>query len=272
MRQSEDSLISSTERFDRVWTVQEFVLGKKVRFQIGAQELEDDMVKTALDVLLKTRDYSTTESVIRNTDRLSFVSGLFRVRKLYRETKEQGNGTGSPFSLAGCVSSLARRRVCSNERDRVYGVLAIAQNDMITPDYSTPMRDLYFEVARQSLRHGELILLHDYNMDDRISNAHFLISTLEPLTTKYLPIWRLPSYAPYKASGDTAAPCLADHNGQLTLQGFVLDTIFTKYRQLDCTNQPLDWCRTERTQTTTFDIIVSSGWNSVNYANILKGL
>jgi hypothetical protein len=227
-----DGLTGPTIRFDRVWTVQEYVLGRRVRFQIGTQELEGDLLATAFDVLWKiSRTYTSRKRLeLLETDRLEFIVHLFRNRRLYRDIEEQGDSSRPLYSLARCICSLARYRLCLDGRDRVYGMLAIARNNTILPDYNIATDALLLDVARQSFRSGELTLLHGHNMDDCGNNALFFISALKSLHTKYSPIWRDTSPASYMASDEIISPILIDHDGQVLLQGLVIDTIFRNAR------------------------------------------
>lgn len=109
-------------------------------------------------------------------------------------------------------------------------MLAIARNNTILPDYNIATDALLLDVARQSFHSGELTLLHEYNMDNCGNSGLFFISALKSLDTKYSPIWRDTSPALYKASNESTAPILIDHDGQVLLQGLVIDTIFRNAR------------------------------------------
>jgi hypothetical protein len=259
-------LIGPEIRFDRVWTVQEYVLGRRVRFQIGTQELEGDLLATALDVLLKANRAFTgwmADDVLK-TDRHEFIANLFRNRRLYRDLGEQGDSSRSLYSLARCICFLARYRLCLDGRDRVYSMLAIARNNTILPDYNIATDALLLDVAKQSFRSGELTLLHEYNMDDCGNNAPFFISALKSQNTQYSPIWRDTSPASYKASDEKIAPFLIEHDGQVVLQGLVIDTIFRNARH---TTRGSAWPKQNQITTT-----LRIDWLGNAYYCILKGM
>lgn len=261
-----DGLIGPTIRFDRVWTLQEYVLARRVRFQFGTQAIEGDLLATAVDVLVKANPNFTEwkGSDVLWTDRLEFVANLLWNRRLYRDIEEQSDSSRPLYSLARCICSLARYRLCLDGRDRVYGMLAIARNNTILPDYNIAIDSLLFDVARQSFRSGELTLLHEYNMDDCGNNALFFISTLKSLNTKYSPIWRDTYPASYKASDEGIAPILIDDGGEVNLQGFVIDTIFRHARH---TFMESAWPKTNQITTTVrIDSLETA------YCCILKGM
>jgi hypothetical protein len=64
-------------------------------------------------------------------------------------------------SLISCVIDLAQGRDCKDARDRLYAMLAVADDRLgIGPDYTTPLSTVLTQFVLQSLLSGDLFVLH----------------------------------------------------------------------------------------------------------------
>ena len=85
--------------------------------------------------------------------RARLIQGLFEVRAS-KERKEQ-------LPLIRYVLDLARERSCTDDRDRVYGLLGITQDQVIIPNYQATPREVYWDFFKANLDSGDLSVLHE---------------------------------------------------------------------------------------------------------------
>lgn len=104
---------------------------------------------------------------IQNVEVLNTLAGSMSVLSEYRTRKQ---------TLIGCFLGLACRRLCGNDRDRIYGMLGLVEGPGINPDYALSSRQVFADFVTKSLTSGEFWILHAC----RISSSNF----------------RLPSYVP----------------------------------------------------------------------------
>jgi hypothetical protein len=150
-----------------VWVVQEFVLARAVQLIVADVVIPLELVQDAIRIL------NEVIVVPEIHDKLSFQSWLgrvfsaathmhqmfaFREARLsdVRSVKVQHN-----FSLASCVAYLTTGRLCKDPRDRLYAMLAMANDDLdIQPDYTSSAATISRDFTIRSLLKGELFVLH----------------------------------------------------------------------------------------------------------------
>jgi hypothetical protein len=94
----------------------------------------------------------------------NYTSQLFAYRKRRHDLNYHESIQGHSFSgpsLASCVTDLSRGRHCKDARDRLYAMLALAEDDLgIKPDYNQPLSKILNDLVVRSLLAGDLSILH----------------------------------------------------------------------------------------------------------------
>ncbi|KAF3038698.1 hypothetical protein E8E12_008721 [Didymella heteroderae] len=218
--------------FFRVWTVQEFVLGKRVWFQIGSYRCDEGTMRAALknlqDAIDKvfTFEHDILGPTAKDVTTIRSINNLFQIRTYHQcaqTASPQPNST--PLTLVLCASSLARHRLCADKRDRIYGMLAIASGNKVYPNYHESAETLFLEVATESLQQGDFSMLHEHSMQDYENATSFLLSAFEPSDGEHLPVWRTVSRHAFQASTKLPVQVLVQNATQITIAGLTIDTI-----------------------------------------------
>lgn len=165
----------------------------------------------------------TTE---KDLDTIRSIINLFHIRE-HHHCAETGSlqPNSATLTLVSCTVSLARNRLCVDERDRVYGMLAIASGHIVHPDYLLSAEDLFFDVAKQSLQQGDFSVLHEHNSEDFARSTPLLFAAFEPSNGKYSHVWRTVSKNPFQAStGQVVQVSVLDAN-EIKISGLIVDKI-----------------------------------------------
>jgi hypothetical protein len=128
------------------------------------------LLQDATKILSKLREFlerrymsiaATEKNVISIATRvfkmLSYREELFSRNLQSRSLRHEASG----LSLASCVLQLGRGKQCKYARDRIYAMLAVANDDLgIVPDYDLPLPRVLTDFATRSLLNGDLAVLH----------------------------------------------------------------------------------------------------------------
>jgi hypothetical protein len=93
-----------------------------------------------------------------NTQGRRSIKNLIEYReRLHKPSEAQG----ARMRLAQCFLDLARQRECKDGRDRVYGMLGIASDVGVVPDYSLSLEEVYIKFVFATLNSGDFSTLHE---------------------------------------------------------------------------------------------------------------
>jgi hypothetical protein len=153
------------EWWQRAWVVQEFLVGRKVVFQIGSKKL--DLEPLTLFVLFIQFARSKWPSL---DFQVAFASGaLIDAEELIRTKGE----ASSPRDFLAMLK-VQRHKNCLNPLDKVFSVLSLVHRpypEVFTPDYSKSVQWMFAMVVKTYVEaHKDLNILLE-NMPLRASNS-----------------------------------------------------------------------------------------------------
>jgi hypothetical protein len=147
--------------FNRVWTVQEFVLAKKGSIHAGRASMDFPVFGYAVTVCYK---------YVRQSEDSRYSPEIFRIRKLVRfreihmydkspslvRSNKQNHDPQEPSRLWFCLSMLNKRQ-CTNEPDKFYSMLGLLPDSSgISPNYESTIFDVRTDVTKKLLLAGNL--------------------------------------------------------------------------------------------------------------------
>lgn len=178
------SSVYSADWFQRVWVVQEFILARKLELRYGSCCIDCDHFSKATAVLqLMMRRRAVSQELRQNPTSvfLALWEPGFANAWSFIQQRERYWGMGNthyqpdqsqtsvyahedleirPSSMIE-YCSLAKNLKCTDERDRVFGMLGFAYDDLdLRPDYRTTPEQVWEALARQTLAHCDLTVLH----------------------------------------------------------------------------------------------------------------
>jgi hypothetical protein len=142
--------------FRRVWVLQEWLLARNVTIFAGHDSISFELFKHAIDALQHYKHLlprATIEGPASDhLHSLSIVADMVNSRRLYPwKTKK---------SLYQCCRMMIKRE-CTNEHDKIYAVLGLAENDYsIRPEYDPSLAEVCLDMSRKSLLAGDFSILH----------------------------------------------------------------------------------------------------------------
>lgn len=150
-----------------MWVVQEFMLARDVqliaanvvipleRFHTALKSFNDLAYNRRLD-FRKTRE----EWLIALFSAAARIYQMFSLREK-RLSQGRSGCNENDISLASCIVYLATERLYEDPRDRIYAMLALANDGLgIQPDYTLSAPAISNGFAIRSLLKGELMVLH----------------------------------------------------------------------------------------------------------------
>lgn len=170
----------------RVWTVQEFILAREVRFHCGQRWIDARAVQQSINTWMSHErgccfaagrspggdSYENIEIPSESNGGLTMLAAASRMEDLM-DISGLGTVKSTSFLLA---MSLFRKRNCSNPLDRVFGLLGLHVpgsdiKDALTVDYSTVGR-LYRNLAKTLIESSQTLdvlsyVLHRPNVQTR---------------------------------------------------------------------------------------------------------
>jgi hypothetical protein len=143
--------------------VQEYMLAQEIQWVAANVVLQSGLIEEAVGSLQSlTRDESFWGYCGFEDLRVAgrHIHQLFSQRHK-RLTGARLRQDEKVSSLASCLFNLSAGRECEDPRDRLYAMLAIADDNLdIQPDYSLSTSAVFVDFAKRSLLKGELTVLH----------------------------------------------------------------------------------------------------------------
>ena len=195
--------------WQRVWVIQEIALAKDATLYCGRHCAKWDAFDEFLQMVNKISTEQPFHSKTNMTEkwlekihtRLSgFLPGVMMSNIRHWRNEARGNHLPEPELLE--ILDLCRGSLCSDPRDRVYGVLDIfagtkSNHPLARPDYTIPVTKLYSVVASEKL-------LRDRTLDTLFMIAPDRLELLETASTgsackdyflpSWVPDWSMPGY------------------------------------------------------------------------------
>ncbi|KAH8725610.1 heterokaryon incompatibility protein-domain-containing protein [Phaeosphaeriaceae sp. PMI808] len=218
--------------YTRVWVVQEFCLAQDIELVAAEDRIPMELLHLAVIAL---RDLCEDRALKENLGAsyqwllplATRTSQLFdyRQRRLSSINKQLTCGNERlGISLASCVVELSRGRECKDERDRVYAVLALAEDDLgIQPDYTLSTENVMIDLATRSLLSGDLTVLHATGISPHhIAHLPSFVPSINGGATLPMNVHNL------KFSAATDLPTKVDQKvaGILSIEGLHIDRIY----------------------------------------------
>ena len=227
----------------RLWVIQEFAVGRKLRIVCGKLSIEAEVIDAALMVQeLLDRGPEKRRTKMKSLfprldatflpEQRSFVDNLITRRQRYQDPNN-GKGSENDHFLRVLTTSLVLELdynwpLASDPRDRVFALLHLSTdskefNDF--PDYSKSTAEVYYKTAIQCLKQGHI---------DIFSYCQFP-KRLESLPT-WIPDWSMkirypcvqsPWLSKFTVSGDTLSKqnISEQEPGYLRVQGISVDAV-----------------------------------------------
>jgi hypothetical protein len=188
---SADAIISifNTGYFERVWIVQEIVLGRTNTFQIGDALFSVAVLAAAVMMLLTcSRD---------PVSRLEFESPTASSRELeniisFLEPSLHKHWSAHDFRLNRLhdldIVVHLNNRSCSDHRDRIYGLVSLFQApDTYDVDYALSLSEVFADFTVHSMLNGQGISA--LNFERLAMGKHYTYSTFSSELASWCPDW-----------------------------------------------------------------------------------
>lgn len=203
--------------FSRVWIIQEIVLAQGATLQYGNAEMDwndfQSVMRLLMGILGIGRRSVFFDLDLEEVEKKAEISRALDIIQLRRQFKVMGLSATFAISLYmqfGKNLLLVRRHNCSDERDRVYGLLGLVglsaemrtspfPRISIKPDYGKSIGEVYTDFAKQYLNpggYGDLGILKDAGLWCRSGSCvsgH--LNRSEMSEWDYLPSW-VPEHRP----------------------------------------------------------------------------
>jgi hypothetical protein len=144
-----------------VWVVQECILARDLQFQLADGILPTKLLEIAFDTV-RSLDMVGPRGSYPFDTRVLGHEALRNFQLFYHRRRRISRGSmHSDLSLLCCVIDLTQGRDCKDSRDRLYAMLAVAEDNLgIDPDYTVPLSVVFNNFATQLLLTGDLTVLH----------------------------------------------------------------------------------------------------------------
>jgi hypothetical protein len=137
--------------FNRVWTVQEFIMAKQLYIHAGRVNMVYSVFKFAVRAC---SSLTNTSQVYKYHAVIDRVWRLVQLRDFYVAFVFLDNRMGKLRHLFYCLAALEGRQ-CSNESDNFYSILGLLLDDFgISPNYDLPIFDVRMDVTKKILLAG----------------------------------------------------------------------------------------------------------------------
>lgn len=134
--------------FQRLWVLQEVALARSATVLWGQHKISWEYVGIAASIL--RTNYALINSPLRRGDRTRIPTGLLNAYLMYRISTSQRLLKPLCFSFHQLLR-LTRQFKCKENRDKIFGLLAIPTTDSIAqrivPDYKKSDAEIYHSVA-----------------------------------------------------------------------------------------------------------------------------
>ena len=214
--------------------VQEFVLAHEVQIIIGNCIIPLDVFRVAVNAVHNLRrqldefDRESGYEVQQTRVNASLMSLLFSYREQYALSTtqhcSQDHGTAG-ITLGLCLVDSLQGRLCKDARDRIFGMLALAEDDFgIRPDYTLPLAALLNDFAKRSLLSGDLSVLHGSGIrPNHSSQLLSFVPSVEDWSGMTMPLHTPELH--FSASPSQLARVTCTSPGQISIKGVRVDEI-----------------------------------------------
>ncbi|KAH0544776.1 hypothetical protein FGG08_001143 [Glutinoglossum americanum] len=211
----------------RTWTVQEFILARKLVFQCSRSLVTRETMCMAKENFWSHKDRCCAQNVLdypHPESELSLTESFTRPARLDFISKTRDNS----YSVLGGIATFCKREV-TDPRDRVYGMLGLGTGEyanLVEPDYTLSPEQVCEAVAIKSVeRTGKLEFL-----------SH-LFEHQNPKLPSFIPNWtgsfawdevyenRLANLKWFSASLDMPAEVKLISHGMLATRGVIFDAV-----------------------------------------------
>jgi hypothetical protein len=171
--------------------VQEFILARSLLFITTQDIIPTELLQATIANLKYVQegwsraiyDESDSEDLIRLLDHAMRLSKLLHYRMVHLSSGSNWKGQEDDMpgvSLLACMLDLGRGRKCQDPRDRVYAMLALADEKLgVTPDYSIPESEVFRNLIIEALRTGDSRVLHACGRRGEQSNSASFVPGFE---------------------------------------------------------------------------------------------
>lgn len=222
--------------FKRLWTVQEVVLAKKVLFWCGNDKFSwSELV--IFDSVTKVSSHVIDEHTMHAIGRVKVLRLKWQGRTTLEWLRSKRDGEGITLYKV-LVETMFYH--CTNNRDQIYGVLAIASDSMEicpNPDYKLSVRETKKRVLQSSFNYYQNLDLLSLICFRRPANSKADLFKRGPLWSQNFPHAKPPDFKKsfglrlkeerkLKASGSLTPQIVdCDKEDKLVLRGFIFDTV-----------------------------------------------
>jgi len=152
--------------FTRLWTIQEFILAKDVRFCAGNQHISDLVLERAIKYtsprITEVDSASSLALEFRHSvNMFNMVKNLFYFRVVWEDGCSYSGSPGvSLYECCQWVHSIPPK--CTDERDQIYALLGLVQGPTrIVPNYSLTVTNVFLEFTWSEITAGNIDILRD---------------------------------------------------------------------------------------------------------------
>jgi hypothetical protein len=245
-----DSIIAlfATPWWTRVWTVQEFILAREVRFQCGQRVIDCETLQQGIQNLA-SHESKCCWAARRPGDGyprgyLDYPSEAYNGLTLYNAALRMSNlssilrtDPSEAQDLLGVIS-LFRTRRCSDARDRVFGLSGLRlqtskAKDTLPVDYTISTATLYRNLAMMLIERSKSLdvlshVLHGPSLEKRTMGLPTWVPDWDAaLESDYHLVYhqRMNRISHFNASGDMKPYWKENSAGFITTQGFQIGQI-----------------------------------------------
>jgi hypothetical protein len=183
--------------FCRLWIVQEVALARRVLVLFGEQEIEWNVLRSAVDRWSSLKRYmKDSVSVKLRRESLEHRSLVFSIRDLVQNQQLWDRGTRKrddwPIYIVRILCSTASGHHCSDPRDRIYGVLGFLrtkQLEQLKLHDGLSIEELYMHITRFLLSNLEPSKQEFWDLFHLGMNNRRLSEKVEGQVKSRLPSW-----------------------------------------------------------------------------------
>ena len=141
--------------FHRLWVLQEVALARSAKVLYGQHKISWDHVGVAASIL--RTNYGVINKSLPREDRREIPTGLLNAYFMYRISRSQRLLKPLSFSFHQLLR-ITRQFNCKENRDKIFGLLAIPMTDniaqKIVPDYNKSDAEIYRSIAWMLIDHS----------------------------------------------------------------------------------------------------------------------
>jgi hypothetical protein len=164
--------------FERKWTIQEFILGRRCFFQLGPERAETSKIFMAREHSVMRQRELSGDPFARGASNLAFESYIACYAMFKHEFQKQGRTWLKKELVITKLLGMGKNQAATNPKDAVFGMYGILQkldSTIRPPDYSKSVEEIYIEATK-------LAIVHD-------NSLQILLETSESRDLPELPSW-----------------------------------------------------------------------------------